>query len=213
VIHQLQRPGAPFVYGVQVHHMDMRTTISVYGAPEYELARVMSAEMGRYYRLPTWGNAGMTDGCVLDEQAALDIAFSIQVALLTGTNLVHDVGYLEAGLTTSPESIVLSAEVIAMLRRFGQGVRIDAESLALETIHQVGPGGSFLTHPHTLNHFRELWQPTLMNRQRFANWLQDGGTRLGDRLRDKTVAMMDAHQSEPLPGAVRDEITYILSQS
>jgi trimethylamine--corrinoid protein Co-methyltransferase len=210
VLHQLQQPGAPFVYGVQVHHMDMRTTISVYGAPEYELARVMSAEMGRYYGLPTWGNAGMTDSCVLDEQAALDIGFSIQVALLTGTNLTHDVGYMEAGLTTSPELIVLSAEIISMLRRFMQGVPIDAESLALEVIHQVGPGGSFLTHRHTLRHFRELWQPTLMSHQRFSNWLEDGGLRLGDRLRATTVGILEAHSPEPLPDSVRDEIDLIL---
>ena len=61
VIHQLQRPGAPFIYGVQAHHMDMRTTISVYGSPEYELACVASAELGRSYGLPIWGNAGMSD--------------------------------------------------------------------------------------------------------------------------------------------------------
>jgi trimethylamine--corrinoid protein Co-methyltransferase len=210
VMHQLKRPGAPFVYGVQVHHMDMKTTISVYGAPEYQLARVMSAEVGRYYKLPTWGNAGMTDSCTLDEQAALDIAFSVQVALLTGTNLTHDVGYMEAGLTTSPELIVLSAEVIAMLRRFVQGVQIDAESLALEAIHQVGPGGNFLTHKHTLKHFRELWQPAVMCRQRLSNWLQDGALRLGDRLRAKTTAILDEHQGEPLPDHVREEIDYIL---
>ena len=63
VIHQLKRRGAPFVYGVQVHHMDMKTTISVYGAPEYPMGRALSAQMGRYYGLPTWGNAGMSDSC------------------------------------------------------------------------------------------------------------------------------------------------------
>ncbi|MDH7490756.1 MAG: trimethylamine methyltransferase family protein, partial [Anaerolineae bacterium] len=87
VLQQLARPGAPFVYGVQVHHMDMRTTISVYGAPEYELGRAMSADMARFYGLPAWGNAGMSDSPALDEQAAADAAFSVLVALLTGTHL------------------------------------------------------------------------------------------------------------------------------
>jgi trimethylamine---corrinoid protein Co-methyltransferase len=140
VLHQLRRPGAPFVYDVQVHHLDMKAMVSVYGAPEYQLARVMSAEMGRYYGLPTCGNAGMTDSCVLDEQAASDVTFSILVALLSGTNLVHDVGYMEAGLTTSPELMVFSAEIIAMMRRFAVGADLDAASLALEVIHHVGPG-------------------------------------------------------------------------
>jgi len=210
VIHQLQRPGAPFVYGSGLHHMDMKTTISVYGAPEFQLARVAVAEMGRFYGLPTWGYAGHSDSCVMDEQAAADAAFSVLVALLAGHNLVHDVGYLEAGLTTSPEMIVFTDEVIAMMRRFVGGFLLDAESLALEVIHQVGPGGDFLTARHTLRHFRELWQPALWDRQRADAWSAAGGKRLGDRLRDKTVSLMESHHPEPLPDAVREDIAYIL---
>ena len=210
VIHQLQRPGAPFVYGSGLHFMDMKTTISVYGAPEFQLARVAVAEMGRFYGLPTWGYAGHSDSCVMDEQAAADADFSVLVALLAGHNLVHDVGYLEAGLTTSPEMIVFTAEVIAMMRRFVGGFSLDAESLALDVIHQVGPGGDFLTARHTLRHFRELWQPVLWDRQRADAWMAAGGKRLGDRLRDKTVSLMESHHPEPLPDAVRQEIIYIL---
>ena len=210
VIHQLQQPGAPFVYGSGLHHMDMKTTISVYGAPEFQLARVAVAEMGRFYGLPTWGYAGHSDSCVMDEQAAADADFSVLVALLAGHNLVHDVGYLEAGLTTSPEMIVFTAEVIAMMRRFVGGFSLDAESLALDVIHQVGPGGDFLTARHTLRHFRELWQPMLWDRQRADAWSASGSKRLGDRLRDKTVSLMESHHPEPLPDAVRQEIIYIL---
>lgn len=210
VMHQLQRPGAPFVYGSGLHHMDMKTTISVYGAPEFQLARVAVAEMGRFYGLPTWGYAGHSDSCVMDEQAAADAAFSVLVALLAGHNLVHDVGYLEAGLTTSPEMIVFTAEVISMMRRFVDGFSLDAEALALEVIHEVGPGGDFLTAKHTLRHFRELWQPTLWDRRRVDDWLAAGGKRLGDRLRDKTVSLMESHRPEPLSDAVREEIAYIL---
>jgi trimethylamine--corrinoid protein Co-methyltransferase len=211
VLHQLQRPGAPFVYGSGLHHMDMKTTISVYGAPEFQLARVAVAEMGRFYDLPTWGYAGHSDSCVIDEQAAADADFSVLIALLAGHNLVHDVGYLEAGLTTSPEMIVFTAEVIAMMRRFVAGFALDAESLALDVIHQVGPRGDFLTAQHTLRHFRELWQPTLWDRQRADAWSAAGSKRLGDRLRDKTISLMESHQPEPLPDAVRQEIIYILN--
>ena len=209
-IHQLQRPGAPFVYGSGLHHMDMKTTISVYGAPEFQLARVAVAEMGRFYGLPTWGYAGHSDSCVMDEQAAADADFSVLVALLAGHNLVHDVGYLEAGLTTSPEMIVFTDEVIAMMRRFMGGFSLDAESLALDVIHQVGPGGDFLTAKHTLRHFRELWQPMLWDRQRADAWSAAGSKRLGERLRDKTISLMESHHPEPLPDAIREEIIYIL---
>jgi len=210
VMHQLARPGAPFVYGSGLHHMDMKTTISVYGAPEFQLARVAVAEMGQYYGLPTWGYAGHSDSCAMDQQAAADAAFSVQVALLAGHNLFHDVGYLEAGLTTSPEMIVFSAEMISMMRSFMAGVSLDAESLALEVIHEVGPGGDFLTARHTLNHFRELWQPGLFDRRRAADWIAAGRESFGQRLREKTVAIIEEHRPDPLPAGVREEITYIL---
>jgi trimethylamine--corrinoid protein Co-methyltransferase len=210
VIHQPKRPGAPFVYGVQAHHLDMRSTISVYGAPEYQAARVLNAAMGRFYGLPVWGNAGMTDSCALDEQAASDVAFSVLVAVLTGTHLAHDVGYMESGLTTSPELIRLSAEVIAMARKFADGIHLDAESLALEVIHAVGPGGDFLSADHTLAHFREIWRPQLFSRQRKVGWLAAGGKRLGERLKESTIALMADHRPEPLPGSIRDELAYIM---
>jgi trimethylamine--corrinoid protein Co-methyltransferase len=212
VMHQLQHPGAPFVYGSGLHHMDMKTTISVYGAPEFQLARITVAEMGRYYGLPTWGYAGHSDSCVMDEQAAADATFSVLVALLGGNNLVHDVGYLEAGLTSSPEMIVFTAEIISMMRHFVAGLSLDAESLALEVIHQVGPGGDFLTARHTLRHFRELWQPSLFDRRRSEDWIAAGSPRLGARLREKTLDIIRGHRAEPLPGSTRQEIQYILEQ-
>ena len=210
VIQQLKRPGAPFIYGVQAHHMDMRTTISVYGSPEYELARVASAEMARFYNLPIWGNAGMTDSLALDEQAAAEAAFSILVAQLTGTHLAHDVGYLEAGLMTSPEMIVLCAEIITQVRQFARGVRLDAEQLALDVIHSVGPGGSYLIEDHTLRHFREAWQPALFGRYRMADWLRHGSEGLGVRLRDRTIAKMESHRPHAPSDAVLREIEAIL---
>jgi trimethylamine---corrinoid protein Co-methyltransferase len=212
VMHQLKRPGAPFVYAVQVHHLDMRTMISVYGAPEYQLGRAMSADMARHYGLPIWGNAGMSDACALDEQAAIDSAVSVLGALLTGTHLAHDVGYLEGGLTTSPEMIVLTAENISMLRHFTRGTAIDAETLALDVIQAVGPGGDFLAEPHTARHFREYWQPKLFSRQRLDDWVQGGKKRLGDRLRDKTVALMESHQPEPLASGVKQALDDILQK-
>jgi trimethylamine--corrinoid protein Co-methyltransferase len=213
VMHQLKRPGAPFVYGSGLHHLDMRTTISVYSAPEFELARVAVAELGRFYGLPTWGYAGHSDSCAMDEQAAADAAFSVLASLLAGSNLVHDVGYLEAGLTTSPEMIVFTAEMIDMMRRFVDGVSFDAESLALDVIQRVGPGGEFISTDHTMDHFRDFWEPMLFNRKRLADWLEDGGRRLGERLRERTVALLDEHEPEPLSEHARQEIAYILESS
>ena len=210
LIHQLKQRGAPFVYGTGLHHIDMRTTISVYGAPEFQLARALVADMARFYGLPSWGYAGCSDAHVMDGQAAADAAYQVRDALMMGTNLVHDVGYLEAGLTTSPEMIVLCSEFIDMHRRFMDGVDLSDDALALDVIHETGPGGDFLSANHTLRHFRSDWYPSLFERRRYDYWQADGSQTLGDRLRDKTIAIMESQQPEPLPDSVRREVQAIL---
>jgi trimethylamine--corrinoid protein Co-methyltransferase len=209
VMHQLKNPGAPFLYGHGVHNLDMKTMISVYGSPEYQLARVMAAEMGRFYNLPVWGYAAHSDSKVLDGQAAADAQMQVLVALLVKTNLNHDVGYLEAGLTHSPEYMVLADEIIRMTRVFVQGVRLDDETLALDVIQQAGPGGQFMTQPHTLEHWRELYVPTLFDRQRLDRWEKQGAKNIETRVREQTLAILDSHQPEPLPSSVDQEIEYI----
>ncbi len=209
VIHQLVRRGAPFVYGCGLHHMDMRTTIAVYGAPEFELARAAVAEMARYYNLPHYGYAGYTDSCVMDEQAASDATSSVMVALLSGQHLVHDVGYVEAGLTVSPEMIVFTADVIGRLRHFMAGMDLSPEAFALDLIDEVGPGGSYLATEHTLQHFKEFWQPALYSRLRRDDWLKRGGKDLGRRLREKTVALMEKAAAPELPASTLEEVEYI----
>jgi len=213
VMHQLKQPGAPFLYGHGVHHLDMKEMISVYGAPEFQLARVMAAEMGRHYHLPVWGYAGHSDSKILDSQAAADTQWSVLVALLAGTNLNHDVGYLESGLAASPELIVLADEIISASRRFVAGVRLDSEALALEAIQAVGPGGEFMSHDHTLAHWRELWLPRTFDRQRLEPWQERGAKSAEARLRERTLALLDEHQAPALPAAVEREIDVILGRS
>ena len=210
VIHQRRRPGAPFLYGSGLHHMDLKTSISVYGAPEFQLARLAVASMGRYYGLPTWGYAGHSDSILFDEQAAADAVFSVQTAQLSGTNLIHDVGYLEAGLITSPEMMVFTADMIDMIRHFTDGFGLGPEDLALEVIHAVGPGGNFLAEDHTMLHFREQWQPALFDRQRFDAWKASGSKGLRARLREKTVDVMSRHPGTPLSEELSREVERIL---
>ena len=149
----------------------------------------------------------------MDEEAGADAAFSILVALLAGNNLTHDMGYLEAGLTTSPEMIVFCGEVISMERRFVEGFSLDEDGLAMATIHEVGPGGNYLTADHTLRHCRDLWRPALFNRVRGDRSAKAGSKRLAERLREKTVAILDSYQPQPLPGHVQDEIDRVLCQA
>ena len=209
-IHQLKRAGAPIVYGLGMHHLDMRTAIPVFICPEFLLARVAVAEMGQFYGLPTWGYAGDCNSCTMDEQAATEITVSVMLSLFAGSNLVHDIGYLETGLTASPENMVFSDEVISMIRKIMDGITFDPETLALETIHDLGQFGDFLSSDHTLEHFRELWRPGLFSRVVAENWENAGSKRLGAVLKEKTIAIIEEHQPQSLPDGVCDELDYIL---
>ncbi len=211
VMHQLKNPGAPFLYGHGVHHLDMKTMVSVYGAPEFQLARVMAAEMGRFYHLPVWGYAGHSDSKVSDGQSAVDTQFSVMVALMAKTNLNHDVGYLESGLTNSPSMMVLANEIISMTRRFVDGVRLDDDALAVKVIEEVGPGGEFLSHNHSLSQWRGLWTPNIFDRQRLEAWEDQGSKNVNARLDEEAVSLMDTHQVESLPDSVEQEIEGILT--
>jgi len=136
----------------------------------------------------------------------------IMVALLAKTNLNHDIGYLEAGLTHSPEYMVLADEIIAQTRVLVGGVRLDDEALALEVIDQVGPGGEFMSHDHTLAHWRELWNPRLYDRQRLDRWESQGAKDINASIRERTVAIMEVHPVDPLPASVEGEIEALLAR-
>ncbi len=212
LIHQLKRPGAPFVYGTGLNHMDMKTTISVYAAPEFQLSRLATADMARFYRLPSWGYAGHSDSKLMDQQAAEDAFFSVMYALMTRTNLIHDVGYIESGITTSPEMIVYTAECLSQLRHFLSGIPLDENSLAVDAINEVGPGGTFLTHDHTFKGFRWFWQPRLQDRHQREDWARLGEKSLGDRLKERTLELMSeaAEAAEPLAEDVYDRIKELI---
>lgn len=213
VIQQLKRQGSPFLYGGGQHHIDMQTTISVYSAPEFDLERVAVAEMARYYNLPSWGYAGCTDSCIFDEHAAADASLSIMTALLSGQNLVHDIGYMEAGLTFGPEMVLYCDEIISRTKAFSRGINLDSESMALDLIDEVGPGGAFLTTDHTFHHFRDFWQPRYFNRRRRDDWVRDGSKSMGEKLREKVVEIMDTHRPTEPPAGLSEEINYIMANS
>lgn len=196
VVHQLACPGAPFVYGVCVPPIDMRTTIECYGAPEHYLGDLVNVQVARSYGLPTWGYAGDTDAKTLDLQAGMEYTGATLMGLLSGCNLLHDVGYLESGMTASCESILFGNEVIEFARRALQPVVVDAETLATTLIKKVGAGGTFLTEDHTLRHFREVWYSPLVDRQRYDAWVLKGEQTMGERLRTRVKRIL-AGDSEP----------------
>ena len=150
----------------------------------------------------------------MDEQAAIEACFSIMMNALAGTNLIHDVGYLSSGLTGSLEMMVMSDEIIAMTRRMLRGVPVDEDSLAIEAIDRVGPGGHYLSDDHTLNYFRsEFWRPTLLNRLNLEQWKAAGGKTMGERLNHKVLEIIEKHRPQSLPENVKKQIQDIIEEA
>ena len=153
VISQLRRAGAPFVWGSGGGPLDMRTAVCVYGTPEFMLHCMGMAELGHYYyNMPVWGFSGCSDSKLPDIQAGIESALWILWTAFSGANLVHDIGYVESGLTCSYEMIVICDEIISFVRRLLGGVDLSRDEMALDVIHEVGPGGSYVETSHTLNH-------------------------------------------------------------
>jgi trimethylamine--corrinoid protein Co-methyltransferase len=213
VVHQLKRPGAPFVFGAGLHHMDMRATQICYASPEFQLTKAAIAELGRWYGIPTWGYAGCSDAKVMDEQAALEAMLSVLMAKLSGGNLIHDVGYMESGLTTSFEMIVLTDELIAMTDHIMKGIDVSEDTLMLDELDKVGPGGHFLDTDQTLKRFHDFWLPGLLDRKRRLQWLDAGAETLGQRLNARVKEIIKEHQPKPLEPDKKQQVREILAQA
>jgi trimethylamine--corrinoid protein Co-methyltransferase len=210
VLHQAKRRGAPFVFGAGIHHMDMSAMQICYASPEFQLTKAAVAQLGQWYGMPTWGYAGCSDAKVMDEQAALEAMLSVIMAKLSGANLVHDVGYMESGLTTSFEMIVLTDELVGMTDHLMKGIRVRSDTMMVDEVDSVGPGGQFLGTEETLRRFRDFWFSSLLDRRTRPEWLEAGATTLGQRLKARVEEISRDYQPEPLKAGEKAKIQEIL---
>jgi len=210
VLAQSIREGMPFIYGGGVFPIDMATGLLRYAAPEGLLATSAVTDMARFYRLPMFSFAGCSDSNIYDQQAAIEGALWTLLSSLSGGNLVHDVGYINNGLTTSFEQLVVSNEVISMVRRITGGFEINEETLALDLIHKVGPGGEYLTSEHTLKHFKENWSPKLFSRSSYERWEKEGKKDLAGRANEKAKEILKTYTPRPLDARLQAELRKII---
>ncbi len=142
VVHQLRQPGAPFIFGIGPAVLDMATSQSSYNAPECLMGHVCAVEMARWLDLPSWGYAGTTDAQVIDAQAGMEAAELTFLSMAIGSNLNHDLGYLDYGMTGSLELIVIMDEYISLNRRIFAGVEVNPETLAGTPSARWGPAAT-----------------------------------------------------------------------
>jgi trimethylamine--corrinoid protein Co-methyltransferase len=180
--------------------LDMKSTIVSYGSPEWSMGMGAWVELARYYNLPVWGYGGATDSKVVDTQAGIEATFSIMNAFLTRCTLVHDVAYIEYGSTSSMEMLVIANEIIRMMRFFMGGVQVNQNTLALEAIDRVNPGGGFLADDHTMDNFRTAqWIPDLIDRSRHDSWEKTGSRDMYVRANQRARKILAEHQVPSLP--------------
>jgi len=214
VLAQLKKKGAAVVIGGVQSIVDMRTAVLSYGAPELSLLSAASTDIAKWLRLPVFSTAGCSDAKTLDQQAGIESAISVAIAALSGANLIHDVGYLESGLVGSFDMLVMSDEVISMVKHMLRGIVVDDEHVATDVIQRVGPGGHFLADDHTLKHFRgQFWFPALLDRSRWADWEAGGRLTLGQRVRQRVKDIIERFEPAPLDAKVEMKLKAIIARS
>lgn len=175
---QLVRPGAPCAFGSFTTPVDMRSGGPAFGSPEAVLATVAGGELARRYGLPYRGGGALCSGNALDGQAASESVMTLWATYLSGCHVVlHAAGWLEGGLTTSYEKLVVDVDLLRSFARIREGIAVSEDELALAAIAQEGPGGMFLAAEHTVARFRSLWMSPLFRSQAYVSWQKQGAPR------------------------------------
>jgi trimethylamine--corrinoid protein Co-methyltransferase len=207
LIAQLVNEGTSFILNAAVPStIDMKTMVLPYAEPA---GKAYSLEMNFYYNLPAFSTGGCSDSKLLDEQAIMEATLSLFYATLRGGNMIHDLGYLESGLTGSLELVVICDENISWLKASMNGLEINDETLALDVIHEHALSGDFLGAEHTLRHVREGWQPRLVDRRNFEQWMARGGLSMRERARAKIDEILSAEPRHILSPDVERRIRTI----
>ncbi len=177
---QLVRPGAPCILGCFFSGVDMRSGGPSLGLPESVLTTLAGAQLARRYGLPLRGGGGLCSGIPLDGQAATESAMSLWATYLAGCDLVvHAAGWLEGGLVASYEKFALDLETLKMFERLRAGIVVDSDTLAYDAIAELGPGGLFLAHDHTLARFRaDVFMSPLFRSTAHPTWVKAGAPEL-----------------------------------
>jgi trimethylamine--corrinoid protein Co-methyltransferase len=209
VLTQLARRGAPVLIGPIPATADMKSGRYLAGAAEFGLANAAMAQMAQFYRLPIYNSAGMTDAKIPDIQAGFEKAMSTTLAALAGSNFIHHAaGMLENMNTVAAEQFVIDNDILGMAMRVLRGVEVNDETLALDVIDEVGPGGHYLMSGHTLQYMRsEFYYPSAtVDRQGWDMWQQGGGLDARERARQIARDILDHHHPESLDPAVESWI-------
>jgi trimethylamine--corrinoid protein Co-methyltransferase len=211
-IAQLKSRGSAVCIGGVPQAMDLRTARPAYGGPEMSLYSAALSDVSRYLGVPFMGTAGASESKVLDLQAAIESTLQVLLSGLSGATLVHDVGFLDCADIGSLEMLLMNDEIIAMTRRVMRGIEVSDDTLMLDLIDKIGPGGEFMSTKETARRCRaEIWQPTLMDRDPWVSWSAEGASTTSERIKTRLNKILAGHQPPPLPDGASERIEAILN--
>lgn len=172
----------------------------------------VSTSMGKFYDLPVFGMAGCTDSKVLDQQCGFETTVSLMTNLLHGANIVHDLGFMDAGLQGSLQLIALCDDYLGFLRAATAGVPVNDETLAMDAMEELGGAGNYLVHEHTLRHYREPYYSKLADKRQYAVWERRGATTMEARAAKLVDEILASHQPPRLPADIRQEVHRVVER-
>jgi trimethylamine--corrinoid protein Co-methyltransferase len=211
---QLKYPGAPMLIGGIPAAMDLRNARPAYGSPEMSLYSAAAAELAQYLGIPFMGTGGVSESKLVDSQAAIEASLQILISGLSSASLVHDIGFLDCADIGSLEYLVLIDEIIAMVKRLMRGIEVNPDTIMLDLIEKVGPGGHFLEEPRSASICRqEIWVPKLMDRDAYVFWEAKGSKSMEERVRERLDDILKDHKPTPLDREASQKIKLILSRA
>ena len=204
---QLVRPGSPAIYGGFTSNVDMQSGAPAFGTPEYMQAVLLGGQLARRYGIP-YRSSNACAANAVDAQAAYESVFSLWAVVMGGAHMVmHGAGWMEGGLQACFEKMVIDADLIGMVGAFLTPIATDTDSLAVDVIAEVGPGGHFFGTAHTLARFRDaFFKPMVSDWRNYETWAEAGSPTALDHAERLVAELLDTYQPPPLADDVRAEL-------
>ncbi len=201
VLSQLVNPGTPVLYSAVPCMMDMRSGSFLMGTIESGLMNAAIAQMSQYYRVPCYTTVGAADSKLPDAQSAYESATTCMLTALSGGNFVHQAfGFLEGALTISYGKYIIDNDIIGSCMRTLRGIVVNEETMALDVIAKVGPGGNFLAEEHTVKFMRsERFSPATTNTFSYDKWQKEGKQSTWERSEDIAAKILKEEPKVLLP--------------
>ena len=205
---QVIRKGAPAIYGHYLSTVSMKSGAPMAGTPEISLMNMMIGQMARFYKVP-WRTSNTLGGAkTFDAQAGYESATTLMAVMMSGANYIwHSAGWNEAGMHCSMSKFVVDAEQCAMAYRMAQGINWDDFDEGLAAVRDVGPGGHYLGHPHTLENFqRAFFMPELFDNNSIEQWQAEGAVEINERALNQVRTMLGEYEEPKLDAGVNEAL-------